>query len=231
MGFLNGKGKDRQHSRSASSHSHASSSSAASHGTRSSTPDRYALSVNLYGRGDPGLGDKPAHWGTMLRERGEEAGELHHVREDDTFCYDRRPTQRVEASVGMSDVSYLSLSQRNRAADHLDRYGRENSNIPEVGSGNSQDWTAGAIQRLEREELAPQRSGEFWRSQVGRSSAAIGEAVRADGGRWETPSVPKRGGRPDARYLDRESRSTGRLDMSQFAGLSGSSRGAGSRKY
>jgi hypothetical protein len=141
-----------------------SSSRQNSASSQSSEKD-YALSVNIYGRGDPAKHDAPAHWGAMLSRRGEKHGDLYHVRKNDDFFYEdpvlRRPVES-NTSYGRSEVTYLSNRRKESAAQVLDAYGKEKSNIPS-GNANCQHWTVGALDVLERESLAPQGTRDYWK--------------------------------------------------------------------
>ncbi|RAO68217.1 uncharacterized protein BHQ10_004229 [Talaromyces amestolkiae] len=210
-------------SRSSSRHSSRSDSS-----SKSSEKD-YALSVNLYGRGDAAKGDPPAHWGAMLHRREEAHGDLYHVRKDERFYYeDPVPKRMVESTTtyGRSEIVHLSRSRKETAARVLHAYGKDESNLPREDA-NCQNWTVGALGALEQERLAPQGTRDYWDANIGQASPAIGERLRRDGRSW----VPKtttdsRGREPaDATFGKEEvRRPTGRLNLDKFAGLSSASR-------
>lgn len=95
----------------------------------------YALSVNIYGRGDASKRDPPAHWGAMLSRRGEKHGDLYHVRKNEEFFFEdpvlRRPVES-NTSYGRSEITYLSNRRKDSAARILDAYGKKESNLPDV---------------------------------------------------------------------------------------------------
>ncbi|KAJ5789197.1 uncharacterized protein N7518_006208 [Penicillium psychrosexuale] len=117
--------------RSSSRHSSHSNSS-----SKNSEKD-YALSVNLYGRGAAHQGDPPAHWGAMLHKRGETDGDLYHVRKDQEFFYEdpvhRRPIES-NTSFGRSEMMHLSKTDKETAAQVLNKYGKNRSTILTVFS-------------------------------------------------------------------------------------------------
>lgn len=202
-----------------------------SYHSQGSTKDQ-AVSVNIWGRGDPARGDDPAHWGTMLSERGANKGDRYHVRKPgDEFKYERRNDQFVDSttSAGRSEVSYVSKRGKDRAEVLLDRYGQNPSNIPQAGRANCQNWTAGAVGHLERERLVPAGSGQYWNSQIGRASEDVGKSLKNDGKSW-IPSAMAQQPRPaaDMRFGAEQRRPVGRINTAAFENLSGpSGRGRG----
>lgn len=205
-----------------------SSHSSRSNGSSKSSEKDYALSVNLYGRGDPTQDDPPAHWGAMLHRRGETHGDLYHVRKKEEFFYEdpvrSRPVQS-STSHGRSEIKHLSSARKDSAAQVLDAYGKKQANLPK-GSANCQNWTVGALGALERERLAPRGTGDYWSKNIGQSSPDIGDRLQRDGRSWvPNPAVNSKGRAPaDATFGKEQVRQpVGRLNMGKFASLSGSS--------
>lgn len=204
------------------------SSSAHSSRSNSSSEKDYALSVNMYGRGDATQGDPPAHWGAMLHKRGEVEGDLYHVRKKEDFYYeDPAPKRPIESntSYGRSGIKHLSNRRKETAAQVLDAYGKDISNLPSAGA-NCQDWTLGALDALEREKLAPRGTKDYWSQNVGRGSADIGNRIQRDGGSWipKTTVDPRGQGPADATFGKEKIRQpVGRLNLDKFASISGSS--------
>lgn len=188
----------------------------------------YRISVNLWGRGDAARDDPPAHWGTMIYKHGAERGDLHHVRKQDEFYYERTVDRYVDSETcsGRSEVAHISRRRSERAAALLDEYGQDPEHIP-TGSRNCQDWTVGAIGVLERNRIASSGSEDYWKGQIGRPSASVGANLVEDGRSWiPTQTVPtRRSGPADATMGVREQqRRPGRLNMAQFEHLSASRR-------
>lgn len=205
------------------------SSSSSRHTSRSnssSSEKDYALSVNIYGRGDASENDPPAHWGAILHKREEKDGDLYHVRKDDDFFYDdpapRRPIEST-TSHGRSEIKLLSNRRKETAAQVLNAYGKDKSNLPR-GDANCQDWTVGALGALERERLAPQGTRDYWSANVGKPSPAIGNRLQKDGRSWvPKATVDSSGQAPaDATFgKEKVQRPVGRLNLDKFASLSG----------
>lgn len=215
--------KPRQPSRAGSG-----SSSSSGNSEKSQT-----LSVNLYGRGDPDLGDPPAHWGAMIHKRGEREGDLYHVRKNNEFFYDhsKRPLES-QTSTGRSEIKHFSSSRRPQVAQTLHDYGTNAANLPADGQ-NCQDWTAGALGAVEQQRLAPPGTGDYWATNVGKSSLAIGDRLQRDGRSW----VPKRDVNPPRQTpaaatfgKDQARKPIGRLNLDKFAGLSGGARSGNGSK-
>ncbi|KAJ5834138.1 hypothetical protein N7447_000164 [Penicillium robsamsonii] len=116
------------------------------------TPHNYGLSINIYGRGYAKLGDGPSHMGVAIYEYGSSTCEMHHIRHptDDYFIYDPRP-QPLEDPVlkGCCELASLSSEQSQQAASLIFAFGNDESNIPEFGVGNCQDWVAASVGMLE----------------------------------------------------------------------------------
>lgn len=77
----------------------------------------------------------------MLYKRGDTHGDLHPVRKDHDFFYDEPvPRCAVESgtSYGRSEIKHLSNSRKESAAQALNAYGIDKSNIP-TGTANCQD--------------------------------------------------------------------------------------------
>ncbi|GAB7354956.1 hypothetical protein MBLNU459_g5571t1 [Dothideomycetes sp. NU459] len=184
-----------------------------------SRDDDYAISLNIWGRGDPAQGDDPSHWGLMIYKWKEQRGQLHHVQKHEDFFYaTRENVLESQSSRGRSELVRLSLQRKDRANAILDEYGRDPGQVLRLVNGrNCQDWTAGALRRLEEEHIVPKGSEAFWRSQKGKSAEAIGSSLRQNGKSW-IPVHTKKPSRPaDARFNQSgERRATGRLNMAAF---------------
>ncbi|CAG8893536.1 unnamed protein product [Penicillium egyptiacum] len=197
-------------------------------GSRKSSENGYVLSVNIYGRGDVLQGDLPAHWGAMLHKRGDPDGDLYHIRKNEHFYYES-PTQKraVESATcyGRMEIQHLSNTGKETAARILDAYGKDKFNLPH-GHANSQDWTVGALGALERERLVPRGTKDYWSQHIGLASLDAANRVRQDGGSWVPVTAVNPGGRgcADATFGKEQVRKpVGRLNLDQFAGISGSS--------
>jgi hypothetical protein len=167
----------------------------------------------------------------MLSRRGEKHGDLYHVRKNDDFFYEdpvlRRPVES-NTSYGRSEVTYLSNRRKESAAQVLDAYGKEKSNIPS-GNTNCQHWTVSALDVLERESLAPQGTRDYWKQNIAKSSEEIGNRLQRDGRSWIPKPTEDSSGRgpADATFGKEQVRQpTGRLNMDKFVGLSGLSGGS-----
>ncbi|KAJ5500796.1 hypothetical protein N7453_009847 [Penicillium expansum] len=189
------------------------SRSSSTHSSQSNGSEKdYTLSVNLYGRGD-----------------ADQDGDLYHVRKNDAFFYEdpvqRRPTES-NTSYGRAEIKHLSNARKETAAQVLNAYGRDKSNLPQ-GNQNCQDWTVGALNALERERLAPQGTSAHWKKNIGQSSPDIGARLQQDGRSWvpKTTSDLKGRGPADATFGREQVRQpVGRLNLDKFASLSGSSK-------
>ncbi|KGO76610.1 hypothetical protein PITC_091330 [Penicillium italicum] len=167
----------------------------------------YGLSVNIYGRGDAKLGDGPSHMGVAIYKHGSTTCEMHHIRNptDEDFVYDPR-TQPLEDPVlkGRCELASLSSEQSQQAESLISAFGKDESNIPEFGVGNCQDWVAGAVGTLEHAGVLSSGEGEFWKSMVNRSSEEMkNECLRA-GKKWIDGPESTHEGEPDAKFMDRE---------------------------
>ncbi|OJZ80669.1 hypothetical protein ASPFODRAFT_52876 [Aspergillus luchuensis CBS 106.47] len=204
--------------------SKSSRSSSLSSNASQGSEKTHTLSVNIYGRGNPAMNDPPAHWGAMIHKTGEQSGDLYHVRKNEDFYY--HPQQRpVESTTtyGRSDITRLSNSGRVRAAQVLDSYGNNNSNLPR-GNQNCQDWTVGALGSLERQNLAPKGTEGYWKGNIGKASEDIGAQLTKDGMSWVPKSnvQPPRQAPADATFgQSQKVRPVGRLNLDKFANLSG----------
>lgn len=193
----------------------------------SSSAKDYNLSVNLYGRGDKTKGDPPAHWGILASKSGNKYGQLHHVRKNDEFYYspEERPVES-NTSYGRSNLASMSKTNRDRAGRILDAYGSKESNLPR-GNQNCQNWTVGALGKLEEKKFIEPGSRKYWAKNIGQSSPAIEERLLQDGKSWipKKNDGPPRAGPADATFGRREERkAVGKLDTSKFAGLLGGSK-------
>ncbi|KAJ5780139.1 hypothetical protein N7457_005299 [Penicillium paradoxum] len=167
----------------------------------------HGLSINIYGRGDSKLGDGPSHMGVAIYKHGSSTCEMHHIRNptDEDFIYDPR-TQPLEDPVlkGRCELASLSAEQSQQTASLITAFGNDESNIPEFGIGNCQDWVAGAVRMLEQAGVVPSGEGEFWKRMVNRSSEEMkNECLRA-GKKWIDGPESTYEGEPDARFFDRE---------------------------
>lgn len=170
-------------------------------------PPTYGLSINIYGRGDAKLGDGPSHMGIAIYEHGSPTCEMHHIRNpiDDDFIYDPR-TQPLEDPVlkGRCELTSLSTDQERQATSLISAFGKDESNIPEFGVGNCQDWVAGAVGMLEKAGLVSPGEGEFWKSMINRSSEEMKNECLREGRKWIDGAESTCEGEPDARFVDRE---------------------------
>lgn len=179
-------------------------------------PPTYGLSINIYGRGDATLGDGPSHMGIAIYEISSSTCEMYHIRNpnDTDFIYDPR-VQPLEDPVlrGRCELALLSQEQKERAVQLLSAFGKEESNIPEFGVGNCQDWVAAAVTILEREGLLNQGEGEFWTSMINRSADEMKESYLHTDRKWIAGSESTFEGVPDARFSDKEdpTKSVGKL--------------------
>jgi hypothetical protein len=167
----------------------------------------YGLSINVYGRGDAKLGDGPSHMGIAIYKYGSSTCELHHIRNptDEDFVYDPR-TQPLEDPVlkGRCELASLSSEQSQQAASLISAFGNDESNIPQFGVGNCQDWVAGAVGILEDAGVVPSGEGEFWKSMINRSSEEMKNECLLKGKIWTDGAESTYEGEPDARFMDRE---------------------------
>ncbi|KAJ6121491.1 hypothetical protein N7512_003956 [Penicillium capsulatum] len=144
----------------------------------------YGLSINIYGRGDAKLGDGPSHMGIAIYENGSSTCEMHHIRNptDEDFIYDPRP-QPLEDPVlkGRCELASLSSEQKQEAASLISAFGNDQSNIPEFGVGNCQDWVAATVGMLEKAGVVLPGEEPFWKSMVNRNSEEMKqECLRAE---------------------------------------------------
>ena len=130
--------------------------------------------------------DRPSHWGTMLHHSTLEHGDIYHVRKNDEAYFQSASFSPIQMphSIGRSEVCRHSSEERELASELLDAYGRDQRNLPVTGQTSSQHWTVGAIGTLERNQLAPPGSEEYWRGKIGQSSRDLGRALLADGRSW-----------------------------------------------
>ncbi|KAJ9307284.1 hypothetical protein DTO217A2_3163 [Paecilomyces variotii] len=176
----------------------------------------YGLAINVYGRGDATLGDGPSHVGIVIYEISSSTCEIYHIRNptDVGFIYDPR-IQPLEDPVlrGRCELGLLSQEQKERTTHLLSAFGKDESNIPEWGVGNCQDWVAGAVAMLDREGLVNRGEGEFWRSMINRSADEMKESCLRTGRKWIVGSESTFEGVPDARFSDKEdpTKSVGKL--------------------
>jgi hypothetical protein len=167
----------------------------------------YGLSINIYGRGDAKLGDGPSHMGIAIYEDNSSTCEMHHIRNptDEDFIYDPR-TQPLEDPVlkGRCELASLDSEQSQQAASLISAFGKDESNIPEFGVGNCQDWVAGAVRILEHAGIVSSGEGRFWKNMINRSSEAMKNECLREGKKWIDGPESTYEGDPDARFVDRE---------------------------
>ncbi|KAG2418928.1 hypothetical protein HFD88_002031 [Aspergillus terreus] len=194
-----------------------------SYSSSSSVKD-YDLSVNIYGRGDKSLGHPPSHWGIQTSKTGSQYGQLYHVRKKEDFYYhpEERPVVS-KSSTGRSNVASMSKTNRDRAGRILDAYGNEKSNLP-FGEQNCQDWTVGALGKLEEKRFVQPGTRDYWEGNIGESSRGIERRLQQDGKSWipNEDHGPPRAAPADETFGRKEERKPiGKLDTSKFAGLMG----------
>ncbi|ODM20316.1 hypothetical protein SI65_03369 [Aspergillus cristatus] len=183
----------------------------------------HALSINIYGRGDATLGDGPSHMGIALYTTPPQSNpgteeticEMHHIRNptDDKFTYDPRPQPLNDPVLrGRCEIlSSLSGEDRSGISNLLTDFGNDETNIPEFGVGNCQDWVAGAVSMLEDAGVVGKGEGTFWRGMVNRSAEGMEEACRGSERVWIPGPESSFEGVPDASFNDKEVRSVGKL--------------------
>ena len=97
---------------------------------------------------------------------------MHHIRNptEEDLIYDPR-TQPLEDPIlrGRCELAPLSSEQAQQAASLISAFGNDESNIPEFGVGNCQDWAAGAVGMLEDAGIISPGEGRFWKSMINRS--------------------------------------------------------------
>lgn len=145
--------------------------------------------------------------------------EMHHIRNptDDKFTYDPRP-QPLNNPVlkGRCELLFsLSNEDRSRISNLLTDFGNDESNIPEFGVGNCQDWVAGAISMLEDAGVVKSGEGAFWRDMVNKSAKGMEEACLGSGRVWISGPESSFEGDPDARFDDKEVRSIRKLEQNE----------------
>ncbi|KAE8337841.1 hypothetical protein BDV24DRAFT_139052 [Aspergillus arachidicola] len=177
----------------------------------------HALSVNIYGRGDATLGDGPSHMGIAVYKIGSPTCSMHHIRNpnDKDFIYDPR-TQPLEDDPVLRGrcelTTFTSVEQKNQAENLLTNFGCDDTNIPEFGVGNCQDWVAGAIQMLEKEGVLPSGEGQFWEEMINLSAEAMQDQCVRTGRTWIPGSEQVFEGEADERFMDKgELKPVGRL--------------------
>ncbi|KAJ5184371.1 hypothetical protein N7472_009211 [Penicillium cf. griseofulvum] len=133
-------------------------------------PLTYGLPINIYGRGDAKLGDGPSHMGIVIYKDGCSTCEMLHIRNptDEDIIYDPR-TQPLEDPVLQHHCGLASLDseQNQQAASLISAFENDESNIPEFGVGDCQDWVAG-VRMLEHAGVVS--SGE----PLGRGGVGVG---------------------------------------------------------
>ncbi|KAJ9489928.1 hypothetical protein VN97_g3341 [Penicillium thymicola] len=167
----------------------------------------HGISINIYGRGDAKLGDGPSHMGIAIYKHGSSTCEMHHIRNptDEDFVYDPRP-QPLEDPVlkGRCELASLSSEQSEQAVSLLSAFGNSESNIPEFGVGNCQDWVASAAGMLENAGVVSSGEGSFWKNMINSSSEEMkNECLRA-GKTWIDGPESTYEREPDAKFVDRE---------------------------
>lgn len=174
------------------------------------SPTTYGLSINIYGRGDAKLGDGPSHMGIAIYEHGSSTCTMHHIRNptDEHFIYDPR-TQPLEEDPVLRGRCELSVSisseQEKKLASLLSAFGNDESNIPEFGVGNCQDWVAAAVGVLEHNGLVSPGEGEFWKKMINKSAEEMKNECLQSGRKWIDGPESTWEGEPDARFGDKDS--------------------------
>ncbi|PLB43657.1 hypothetical protein P170DRAFT_441116 [Aspergillus steynii IBT 23096] len=180
-----------------------------------STPTAtHGMSINVYGRGDATLGDGPSHMGIAVYEFGSPTCKMHHIRNpnDTDFIYDPR-TQPLEDPVlrGRCEIATFSNDSKERVIRLLTDFGNDESNIPEFGIGNCQDWVAAAALMLEQAGLLKQGEGAFWRGMVNSSADEMRDSCLRTGRTWVAGPESTFEGEPDARFNDKTTVQVGKL--------------------
>lgn len=182
--------------------------------TASTTPT-HGLSISIYGRGDPTLGDTPSHTGITIYELGASTCTMYHIRNpsDTQFIYDPRPQPLSDPVLrGRCELTLLTPESKDRAAQLLTTFGDNPAHIPEYGVGNCQDWVADAVHILETEGvLDTPGEGRFWRSMVNKSAEGMRESCLRTGRVWIPGPESTFEGEPDARFLDPTGIATGEV--------------------
>ena len=176
------------------------------------------VSIPLYGRGNPSLGDDPSHTGIAIHldKSSPATCYLHHVScpMQTRYIYDPRPEQPLSSDTvlwGRCElVSGLSPVDATRVTAALAAFGNEEKNLLEWNAGNCQDWMAGAVCRLEAEGLVASGEGAFWRSCIGVGAEDVSRRCVASGRRW-VEGERKKPEVVDRRWGDEEGRTVGRL--------------------
>lgn len=194
----------------------------------------YAITVNVWSRGNSDKGDEAAHWGITIHERTAKTGQRYDLKYDERvgYYYARMDGRHVESetSWGRCEVAKVTKSQSRMAGEVLHQYGNQAGNIPREGDGkNCQDFVVGLLSALEAECLIDRGWATFWDTQRGKPSEAVGTALQQAGKSWvPAPQRPAR--EADARHGAMGPRKTTRqLDLSKFAGL-GQSIGESSKR-
>lgn len=172
-------------------------------------PSTFAISIQVYGRGDATLGDGPSHMAIAIYEVGSPICELHHIRNpnDQDFIYDRR-VQPLEDPVlrGRCELNtHLTAESKDRAVSLLTEFGDDKSHIPKMGMGNCQDWVADVVTMLERADidLVPGGEGTFWREMINLGADQMKDRCIETGREWAERSARSDfEGVPDARFAD-----------------------------
>ncbi|KAH8426113.1 uncharacterized protein LDX57_003855 [Aspergillus melleus] len=174
----------------------------------------HGMSINVYGHGDAALGDSPSHMGIAVYEIGSTTCEMHHIRNpnDTDFIYDPR-TQHFEDPVlrGRCEIATFSKDQKERAIRLFSAFGQDESNIPEFGIGNCQDWVAAAALMLEQAGILKQGEGAFWKSMINSSADEMRDSCLRTGRGWIAGPESTFEGEPDARFNDKATVQVGKL--------------------
>ncbi|KAJ5162705.1 uncharacterized protein N7500_004535 [Penicillium coprophilum] len=132
---------------------------------------------------------------------------MHHIRNptDEDFIYDPRP-QPLENPVlkGRCELASFNYEQSRQAASLISAFGNDESNIPEFGVGNCQDWVSSAVGMLEHAGVFPSGEEQFWKSMINRSSEEMKNECLRGGKKWIDGPESTYEGDPDARFVDRE---------------------------
>ncbi|KAE8131636.1 hypothetical protein BDV38DRAFT_290007 [Aspergillus pseudotamarii] len=164
----------------------------------------YALSVNIYGRGDATLGDGPSHMGIAMYKIGSPTCSMHHIRNpnDRDFIYDPR-TQPLEDDPVLRGrcelTTFTTAAQKDHAEQLLFNFGRNDANIPEFGM-------------LEKEGVVSSGEGLFWEEMINLSADAMQDRCEWTGRTWVPGLERVFEGEADARFVDKGGlRPVGRL--------------------
>ena len=153
--------------------------------------------------------------GFTLHEKDADTCEMHHVRcpDDEHFIYDPR-VQPLNDTVlwGRCEIIEMDEAKKERVETVLKAYGMDQDNIPIMGTGNCQNWVAGAAAALEKDSLLRDGEADFWLSQINISGDAIAANCRQSGRKWvEGLKLDIDPALIYARFNDKEHRTIGKI--------------------